>query len=266
MASHRLTDEHRRLGSIALAESNKRRAALRKLYRTLGVDPDILAKTPPIGPRIRHVSKALIEQDPTLPPEALSLEPIYYLRLSFDPDAAALVRLYDRIREDIRPFVPIEALAIAANIPLSHILGLVISTICQTAQETETILTALSHTKVVTETVQSALIRGPDGHRDRADMHKAVGWLPTPRGSVTNISVNANARAAAPTAAAVSLESPEATIRRLAEKFNAERTLTLPPAADAVPADAAAAAVEVPADTADADADADDTAEYEDDV
>jgi len=226
MASHRLTDEHRRLGNVVAAENGKRRAALRKLYRTIGVDADLLAKTPPIGPRIRYVCKALAEQDPTLPPEALALEPIFYLRLSFDPDAAAIVRLYDRIREDLRPFVPIEALALSTGVPLSHVLGLVISTICQTAQETETILTALSHTRVVAETVQSALVRGPDGHRDRADMHKAVGWLPTPRGSVTNISVNSSARAVAPTA--ILAAAPEQTIKTLADKFHAEQAV-LPP-------------------------------------
>ena len=243
-----------RVAAAAIEWSPRRvRAGLAKLYRTLGIDADALADTPPLAPRIQHLCDALWEHDPTLPTSALNLDPLYYLRLSLDPDAARLVRLHDRVREPLRRHVPIEALALALNIPPARILEIVIATIKRTACEVDTVITALSHTRVLAETVQSALIRGPDGHADRTNMHKAMGWLPMPRGSVTNISVAANAQAAAPVAV-VAAPTPEKTIRTLAEKFQADRA-ALPPAAPGEEVPSAGVPVDVEVDAADYDED-----------
>ena len=87
------------------------------------------------------------------------------------------------------------------------------------AMYTAQIIAALSHPLVVEKTVEHALT--DEGIADRMALHKAMGFLPTPKGSQTIISIMQNAQAdAAVQAPAVLAPSPERTIRRIADRFN----------------------------------------------
>ena len=240
-------------------EARRRRAAesrlarrLSKLYVTLGVDPALLAVQPPIAPKLAAV-RAVISRVYPDQADALPLDPLVLLRHSADPDALLLLNIHARVDDTrVRDIVPVEALALAAGVPVSRVFDMLLAALCRVSREVATMVTAFGHIQVVEDTLQSARLPGPDGDAARAQVHKAVGWLPAPKGSVTNISIAANA--AAQTQGAVALApAPEATVRQLTEKFQAERTLAPPPVAVAVPSDAPT------------DADVED-AEYEDDV
>jgi len=65
-----------------------------------------------------------------------------------------------------------------------------------------------------------------EGHEDRATLHKATGFLPSPKGAQTNIQVVQHASATANAqAASVAAPPPEQTIRRLVDRFNDARQI-----------------------------------------
>jgi hypothetical protein len=81
-------------------------------------------------------------------------------------------------------------------------------------------IAALAHPRVVEKTIERALT--DEGIADRMALHKAMGFLPTPKGSQTIISImqSAQANTAVQTVAA---PPPEDTIRRLANRLNEAR-------------------------------------------
>ena len=80
------------------------------------------------------------------------------------------------------------------------------------------IIAAVSHPSVVAKTIEHALT--DEGLADRLVLHKVTGFLPTPKGSQTTLSVMQNERAGASAAAQfVATPRPEDTIRRLSDRF-----------------------------------------------
>lgn len=108
---------------------------------------------------------------------------------------------------------PLELVRVAADVA------------CRLSMYRTQFIVAASHPRVVEKTVEMALT--DDGVEDRVTLHKATGFLPTPRGSQTVISMLQNAHANA-SAQPVTAPRPEEIIRRLSERFNQARGL--PPA------------------------------------
>jgi hypothetical protein len=104
---------------------------------------------------------------------------------------------------------------------------------CRFATTAAQIMVGLSYPDVVTKTIELALNAEDDSDQLAAQtiLHKAMGFLPMPKGSqtiITAVMQNAQATAAAQPVAVPRLEE---TIRLLSGRFNAMRGLPRPPAA-----------------------------------
>lgn len=108
-----------------------------------------------------------------------------------------------------------------------ELLRIVAEVTCRVAIYIAQIITATAHPDVVRKNVERALDDNCANAVKYTEMlHKATGFLPTPRGSQTAITIMQNAQAN-PTASSqpVAPPRPEDTIRQLADCFNAARGL-----------------------------------------
>lgn len=126
----------------------------------------------------------------------------------------------DAVRQRLG-LAPVELLRIIADVA------------CRIAMYQAQIIAALSHPRVVERTVELALNAEDDSNKLTAQtiLHKAAGFLPTPKGSQTTIAITQNAQANATSRSIVAAPSPEHTIRSLTDRFNEIRGLPRSPAA-----------------------------------
>ena len=89
---------------------------------------------------------------------------------------------------------------------------------CRVSMYEAQIIAAALYPAVVQKTIDCALT--DKGFADRAVLHKAMGFLPMPKGSQTAIAIMQTSHASASTEARVVAPSPEETIRRLQQRFN----------------------------------------------
>jgi hypothetical protein len=148
----------------------------------------------------------------------------WYLESSDAADARKVLSVYYSCFKIHRSVLPIEAFCLAASVSPLRILEIITATCVRLGVQASTMVASINHPRIVEKTVEMALT--DEGHLDRSDLHKAVGFLPTAKGSQTTIQVVQNAQANA-TAAAASAPAPppEATIRRLVNRFNESKSL-----------------------------------------
>jgi len=139
---------------------------------------------------------------------------------ALDPSEQQDSGTVDAVRQRLG-LTPIELLRIVADVA------------CRIAMYSSQIIAALSHPLVVEKTVELALNAEDDSNKLAAQtiLHKAAGFLPTPKGSQTTIAITQNAQANAISRSIVAAPSPEHTIRRLTDRFNEVRGLPRSPAA-----------------------------------
>jgi hypothetical protein len=159
-------------------------------------------------------------------------DPFYYLAASPDPDARRILNAREKLTPGQRKLVPIEALCLSVNVAPHRVLEMVTAAAVRIGAQGDRIVAAVSHMGVVQHTVKMALT--PMGIADRMALHKATGFIESPRGAHTTVNVAASARADAqssPTVqnAIVAAPPPERTIRTLVDRFN-ERRAALTPA------------------------------------
>jgi len=189
-------------------------------FETLKITRDDLRMTAPITPQLRMIAKSLRKRN-------LPVSPFYYLKCSPPEFARWLVDLYYSLPHDQRDLVPIEGYCLSLKLSTNDVLDTIVQTIGRVSRQRSVAIASAAHPLVVEKTVEMALT--DEGIEDRTLLHKAVGFLPTPRGS--QVIVNASATAASnsqSTAVALPAPPPEATIRRLVDRFNDARAL--PPA------------------------------------
>lgn len=150
------------------------------------------------------------------------------LAASDSPDALRLADLYYSQNVLYADSVPIEAYCYAADINPLRVVEWLTAVLVRQGVTASTLLAAAWHPRVVEKTIEMALTDG--GTSERAMLHKATGFLPTPKGSQTIIQVNAT-QAAAKT---VQAPAPEATIGLLGNAFTEARGLPPPPVQAAV--------------------------------
>jgi hypothetical protein len=178
-------------------------------YEILGVSPNDVATCPQITPIILKLGG-----------RELCLQ---YLRASNLRAARQFIYLYDdvAIPQFVRMRLPIEAFCLAAKIPPSDL----ISVIAEAAREVHRIqahwIAAQRHPAIVEKSSELALA----GDVDHATLNmKHMGFLPLPKGSQVSVNVSANAQAQSATqTTTVIAPSPEQTIRRIHDRFNAAR-------------------------------------------
>lgn len=180
-----------------------------RLLRKLGVTPEQILALPQITPYITRQLK--------LPRERV----IGLLRMSSDAEVTRFLEAYDShlVPEEQRANFNYEFYCAASGLSPLRLLELLAAQIVRQGAQHSALTAALRHPEVVQATIDSALVLGPDGKGDRDTIHKAVGFLPQPKGAQTTIQIQANAHAGA-IAAAVSAPPPELTIKSLTDRFN----------------------------------------------
>lgn len=144
------------------------------------------------------------------------------LGMSDSPEAVAWMKVWNTPELDQMDhnMLPLEAYCLAAKVSPSTISDIVLAMKVRRAQARSVAKTAARHPDVVEKTIDFAML--PGGEKDREMVHKAAGWLPTPKGAVTNVNVHQKTTVDArqQSATIVPAPAPEATIRRLADRFN----------------------------------------------
>jgi hypothetical protein len=198
---------------------------LKLAYETLHISADVITTQPPITSQLRMIAERLRKR-------RLPISPYYYLKCAPGDSPRRIVSLYYSLPRDQRNLVPIEAYCLAVEANPLDILEIIVHSIASVSRLSSAAIAHANHPAVVEKTVEMAL--EDDGIEDRNTLHKAVGFLPTPKGS--QITVNASANSAVQSATILSLPAPppEATIRRLVDRFNdaQPRALAAAPPAD----------------------------------
>ena len=157
----------------------------------------------------------------------------WYLEACQDPEAQKVLEVRRSICRTHQKHLPVEAFCLAAGVAPHRILELLTATAVRLGAQASTLVAAVNHARVVQKTVEMALT--DEGTEDRATLHKATGFLPTPKGAQTNITIAQNATAQANAqAAAVPAPPPEATIRRMVNRFNDRTVPALPATTDTI--------------------------------
>jgi len=108
-----------------------------------------------------------------------------------------------------------------------ELLRIVADVMCRIAMCRVHIIVALSHPGVVEKTIKLALSADKDRDKLAAQtiLHKAMGFLPTPKGSQTIMGMTLQNAHAEASARSVAAPPPEEMIRRLENRWNASRGL-----------------------------------------
>lgn len=204
--------------SYSIKEDRKEERFAAALAR-LGVTREKLQLAAPISSQLQMAAKKLRRR-------GLPTSPYYYLKCSTHLDARKIVGLYYSLPANQRTLVPIEAYCLAADVDPTSLLDLIARTCATITRQTSALIAAVNQPKVVEKTVEMALT--DEGVTDRLTLHRATGFLPTPRGAQTTVNVAASASASAPTL--VAAPAPEQITRVLADKLNELRGLPPAPA------------------------------------
>lgn len=205
--------------------STRRDIAIERLGIT---DRSLIRTLPPITSQLRMLAKKLRKRK-------LPASPFYYLKCSADERARRIVELYYSLPKNQRDLPPIEAYCFAISADPEAILTLIVRASATLARMSSAVIASANHPLITDSTVDIAL----DPREETKDrlvaqtlIHKAVGFLPTPKGS--QITVNASATSASTAqAAALPAPPPESTIRRLVDRFNdAPKSLPVAPPID----------------------------------
>lgn len=196
----------------------RRRAA----YKSLGVEPAHVQELTPISSQLRMLSTKLKKRN-------LPASPYYYLKCTEALEARRIVDLYYGMDKNKRDLIPIEAYCLAAAVAPLTLLNIIVLACQRVSSQTSAMLAAISQPQIVEKTIERALT--DDGFDDRVVLHKATGFLPTPKSPSVNVKVNQTAHANAQSVAApmiVNAPPPANTVRRLVDRFHEARGL--PPA------------------------------------
>jgi len=194
------------------------RARREAAYRAIDVDPTLVRLQPHITSQLRMLSRKLHRRN-------LPSSPYYYLKFAPGEIARKIVALYYSLPRDQRDMLPIEAYCIAVGERSTEVFEIITRAVAAISRQTSAIIAASAHPAVVDKTVEMALT--DEGIKDRNTLHKAVGFLPTPKGSQTTVNVAANANAVTQSTTVLA-PPPEHTVRTLVDLFNEARGL--PPA------------------------------------
>lgn len=123
------------------------------------------------------------------------------LKFSPEPDARKFLEFVWGLGVENQEKLPIEALCLAADVHPLKLIGALLVGARDTSRMESALKTMIAHPEVVDRTIQAATEREPIvmngniiGHthgsvKDRELVHKAVGWLPSPKGSSINVNL-----------------------------------------------------------------------------
>ena len=154
---------------------------------------------------------------------------IEILRGSADAKARQFIIFFDQQpTKTRRSDIPVEAFCVAAKLCPNEMFALAVAEARQQSARVSSMLAALKQPAVVSRSINEALT--PGGVEDRMAQLRHSGFLPLPKGSQVNVYASASALAAAQAEAKDTRSDviPEDTIRRLGDRFNAQKALPPP--------------------------------------
>lgn len=102
------------------------------------------------------------------------------MRFAPDPVISTFLEKYDATPVGDREHIPIEAIALAAQVDITHLLGSILVSLQQQAVNAVKIIAMTNHPKITEARVAFGLL--PFGERDRNALDTAMGFLPSPKG------------------------------------------------------------------------------------
>jgi hypothetical protein len=134
----------------------------------IGVSVEALNAAPQITPLLKRADGGM--------PQVINA-----MRLAVqDAVIGPFLRRYDSIPASDRKHLPLEAVAVAASIDATSLLGATMLALERQAQCEVRILAVTSHAKITKARVRYGEL--PGGHRDRQALDQVVGLLPNPQG------------------------------------------------------------------------------------
>ena len=164
------TAARKRISAFASGNGSKKTvsrsaAALKRL----GVSEETLAAAPAITPVLKRAEGGLKQV-------------IAAMRLAqADKVIAMFLKKYDSIPVGDRERLPIEAIALAARVDVTHLLGSIMLALQAQAVNLTRIIAMTNHPNITAARVKYGLM--PSGERDRAALDTAMGFLPSRRGA-----------------------------------------------------------------------------------
>lgn len=132
----------------------------------LSVTEDQLATVPPITAIFQEASGGL-------------LEVILAMRFSEDPIIKKFLDRYDVLSKEERDAVPLEAVAVAADVEIPYLVGAVLLAIRYYTMNIVKVIAMTGHPESMKARVRNAKLIG--GHRDREALDTGLGFLPQKR-------------------------------------------------------------------------------------
>lgn len=164
MSENSLPSKKRNRLPIPKDRDDRAKAALRRL----DIDLDELASAPQITPLLKHADGGL----------KAVLSAMRFA--SEDPEIGPFLEKYDSIPADDRARLSWEAIAIAAEVNIRHLLGAIQLAAQAHSVNTVKIIAVTSHPKITRARVKFGQLAG--GEKDRTALDTAMGFLPSPKG------------------------------------------------------------------------------------
>jgi hypothetical protein len=97
-----------------------------------------------------------------------------------DPSIAAFLEKYNSIPEGDRDKLSWEAIVVAGNIDVNHLMGATLFAVQSTSVNAVKFIALSNYPSIMKKTAQYAKMAS--GERDRATFHQGLGFLPSPKG------------------------------------------------------------------------------------
>jgi hypothetical protein len=143
-------------------------------YERLGINPRDVERMPFLRTELRRIARHLRSAQKDCPDSA-GTRPLDYLRSSDDPEARKVLCAYLAVPESYRKLLPVEAFCLAAGVSPWRVLESIVVVAVRQGAQGSAILASIVHTRIVEKTIERAL--QDDGFRERALLHKAVGFI-----------------------------------------------------------------------------------------
>lgn len=109
------------------------------------------------------------------------------LKFSTDPEVRKFLEFFWQLKTSVQNWIPLEAIFLAAEVSPHLILGAAFTAAQDTIRLKSAFKTIMGHPEIVEKTINRAKTK--EGYREKEMVHKAVGWLPSPKGSSINVNL-----------------------------------------------------------------------------
>jgi hypothetical protein len=149
------------------ASSSRPGDANQAALRRLGVSAKELAAAPAITPLLKRADGGIKAT-------------LAAMRFSNEPVIRAFLAKYNSLSGHDQKHLPLEAIALAAEINVVHLFGAILLALRMQAVNTVKIIAMTAHPKITQARVEYGQL--PLGERDRTALDVAMGFLPSPKG------------------------------------------------------------------------------------